>query len=518
MGYYNPFYHLRCWCQKVLPTVYDDSLSYYEFLGKICKKVNDLGDIVNNIINTGSWNAIVAYTRPEFFGAVGDGVADDDKAVQDAIDDANKNHKIVLLSGRYLIGKTLNVPNGVVIIGQYGGELISKQMQENGFVPTTILSVGSENAFINVVFNGNAPAGNSQAIGDRENNNPLVSCIGVSRVLFYGCSFKNYDSNYSDQIPSYNYACLSCRESDNLTIEKCEFNRDKRECTVFYNCHDVVIDSCIFNNGNEVGGNYSDIGMLNGYNFQVLNTHIYHGDNLTTSPINAMADNIVIDNCWIYAKNSNYGIDYGSEIENNGFDELTISNCFIQTSIAASGNASNIKHNHIRIYNNVIDGNDVTTASGQVMLYAFNGERIKVVNNEFRGGNGNNYAIRTEYTDGDIEIVNNIFDGNGIRTGSNTVGLVVNNNVFNGFGFFIGEAPDAIVDFPILNCRFNDDIGKCANAVTYYNIIFIGCYLANTNLYWAVSTVPTPLFTHYDASLSYVAEVGKGTVLPNDDT
>lgn len=31
----------KYWCQKVLPAVYDDSLSYYELLCKVCKYLND---------------------------------------------------------------------------------------------------------------------------------------------------------------------------------------------------------------------------------------------------------------------------------------------------------------------------------------------------------------------------------------------------------------------------------------------------------------------------------------------
>lgn len=36
----------KFWCQKVLPLVYDDSLSYYEVLSKVVKYINDL--IKNN--------------------------------------------------------------------------------------------------------------------------------------------------------------------------------------------------------------------------------------------------------------------------------------------------------------------------------------------------------------------------------------------------------------------------------------------------------------------------------------
>ena len=48
--------HFRFWCYKVLPLVYDDSLSYYEVLCKVVDYINKLieqdrifGDEINNI-------------------------------------------------------------------------------------------------------------------------------------------------------------------------------------------------------------------------------------------------------------------------------------------------------------------------------------------------------------------------------------------------------------------------------------------------------------------------------------
>lgn len=42
--------HFRFWCQKVLPLVYDDSLSYYEVLCKVVDYINNLIDTDNQII------------------------------------------------------------------------------------------------------------------------------------------------------------------------------------------------------------------------------------------------------------------------------------------------------------------------------------------------------------------------------------------------------------------------------------------------------------------------------------
>lgn len=42
---------LRFWCQKVLPLVYDDSLSYYELLCKVVDYINNLIETDNDIIS-----------------------------------------------------------------------------------------------------------------------------------------------------------------------------------------------------------------------------------------------------------------------------------------------------------------------------------------------------------------------------------------------------------------------------------------------------------------------------------
>ncbi len=42
---------LKFWCQKVLPLVYDDSLSYYEVLCKVAQKLNETVEFVNNALN-----------------------------------------------------------------------------------------------------------------------------------------------------------------------------------------------------------------------------------------------------------------------------------------------------------------------------------------------------------------------------------------------------------------------------------------------------------------------------------
>lgn len=46
------FEHVRFWCFKVLPLVYDDSLSYYETLCKVVEKLNEMIDSLGELNDT----------------------------------------------------------------------------------------------------------------------------------------------------------------------------------------------------------------------------------------------------------------------------------------------------------------------------------------------------------------------------------------------------------------------------------------------------------------------------------
>ena len=54
----SPF---RFWCQKILPAVYDDSLSYYEVLCKLVAQLNNIGDTTNQLID--AFNELSNYVN-----------------------------------------------------------------------------------------------------------------------------------------------------------------------------------------------------------------------------------------------------------------------------------------------------------------------------------------------------------------------------------------------------------------------------------------------------------------------
>lgn len=143
----NDLRPFRFWCQKVLPLVYDDSLSYYELLCKVVDYLNKTIENVNSLsenfdelqsaFNTlkkyveeyfenldvqeevnkkldemaknGFFDSIFTkfglfYSTPQMYGAIGDGVHDD----SDAINQCLRSNKFVFIpKGYYKISKNI---------------------------------------------------------------------------------------------------------------------------------------------------------------------------------------------------------------------------------------------------------------------------------------------------------------------------------------------------------------------------------------------------------------------------
>lgn len=58
------------YCQKVLPLVYDDSLSYYECICKLTNKVNELIDTFNDVLQEKMVASVDKYFNQVMIDAV----------------------------------------------------------------------------------------------------------------------------------------------------------------------------------------------------------------------------------------------------------------------------------------------------------------------------------------------------------------------------------------------------------------------------------------------------------------
>jgi hypothetical protein len=192
------FKSFRFWCQKVLPAIYDDSLSYYELLCKVVTYLNDMSSqtetqfnnletlfnelkgFVNNYFDNLSvqdeinkklddmaksgeleqlFFAYSNYLTPEMFGAKGDGVTNDNAAFNKCLVAAStKNLSVICRKTTYLID-TLNITSNIYInfnnctLISTGGNIIniSAGNAENGVIENCIINANN-NIGININY------------------------------------------------------------------------------------------------------------------------------------------------------------------------------------------------------------------------------------------------------------------------------------------------------------------------------------------------------------------------------
>nr|DAO95167.1 MAG TPA: Pectate lyase [Caudoviricetes sp.] len=189
---------LRYWTLKVLPLVYDDSLSYMEVQGKIVKKLNELIEnnnqlpdyirkLIKTYISSGEIDNIIAEILSDYMlsvknppenlkPAVGDGSADDTEAIQGCLDYAKAHHGMCVYfpSGAYLTS-TLTLPENsdVTMFGQ--GRYVTRLVLRGGATEAMLKGSVKSLTLTGLMFDGN---------GDIQVNNvDLIKCDVVNTSI-----------------------------------------------------------------------------------------------------------------------------------------------------------------------------------------------------------------------------------------------------------------------------------------------------------------------------------------------
>lgn len=224
----------RFWCQKVLPLVYDDSLSYYELLCKVVDYVNHLNEDVttlsslvesldldairqdaidaaesvaetkvdeyldsgvveakiDELVESGYFSEIIRelardWLYPEDYGAVGDGITDDAAALSACFTAANTLRIPVRLKKNYFINSTVNVPSYVIIKG----------LAKNEYAPKVICGQNC-----NLAFNCTGIANTIEGFIITNYENVYRNCDGIKLI---GNAQNNVDSTVKDMQIAY---------------------------------------------------------------------------------------------------------------------------------------------------------------------------------------------------------------------------------------------------------------------------------------------------------------------------
>ena len=115
---FNEIRPFRYWCNKVLPVVYDDSLSYYELLCKVVKHLNDIGSNVNSLGEN------VQFVYEEFNKFIKDFEGAVDEVVEESLDRFIREGMVVTsVNGQkgYVVINALPNPNAITFSGAVSG-------------------------------------------------------------------------------------------------------------------------------------------------------------------------------------------------------------------------------------------------------------------------------------------------------------------------------------------------------------------------------------------------------------
>ena len=470
---FKPF---RFWCQKVLPAVYDDSLSYYELLCKVIAYLNDMSSKTEtqfnklenefNILNTSftelkkyvenyfnnldiqneinkkidelilsgqlveMFKSVLGFVMVEWFGGVGDGVTDCTNAFNSAI---NTGLPIILLPNKHYIVKsnlTINEINGNYSIIEFDIDYINSPINENAqaiSIKKSIknITIKSPNGFISVYSTNSVQIEN-------------INCITTRK---------------QKSITANNGSIIQINNSYNVNINNIIFDTS-------YTVNDGTITNIYyFNDGIHINGGCHDIEINNVTgicldDFIALNTVEGIGVN------NKDIYNININSC---NTSKSFGIRFYGFDDNIIFNiyNVSINNCVIDTNANVPA---------VRFLNSVGLGGQSKT---RINCY-----NIDINNSIFTS---NNYTVYFTRCTGNVNFNNCIFNNKFTHTfySENSVG------------------GDSQMNLNIVNCTFNSGnfqplrlLGWTANnenAYSYVNII--NCNFKSTNVFLVTSAL-----------------------------
>lgn len=148
----------RPYCQRILPLVYDDSLSYYETLCKIISVLNEFTsnaeEMIQEILDDMGLGDNVRFRNVlnvKDYGAKGDGITDDRLTIQAALNAAHDagGGIVFVPTGHYIVSKCIIVGDNCFLVG-CGAASVIEVTDLQPFWGTAIGIVGSNAGCMNL--------------------------------------------------------------------------------------------------------------------------------------------------------------------------------------------------------------------------------------------------------------------------------------------------------------------------------------------------------------------------------
>ena len=285
--YFTPTNPLCVWVQRILPLVYDDSLSYYEVLAKVVEKINILINNNNNIpayvkqvfnefIESGQLEILVKqildrqdivvnvkYPPENVVAAVGDGATNDTAAFKSCIAYAIKNGiPVYIPAGTYMVD-AITINGNVQIFGTPKTDLYLNVKPEAGAMFTI---EGGNVGFFNLTAYGQhskQPNDTTFLYVNEQTANVEVRNVTVTQFKrgFELIGTKSFKADSCIFVNNGMNAITTSSNAYKVTIDNCHFEGlTERNATTYIisNSNGLRFMNAEFLAGASVGINYVD--------------------------------------------------------------------------------------------------------------------------------------------------------------------------------------------------------------------------------------------------------------------
>lgn len=285
--YFTPTNPLCVWVQRILPLVYDDSLSYYEVLAKVVEKINILINNNNNIpayvkqvfnefIESGQLEILVKqiidrqdivvnvkYPPENVVAAVGDGATNDTAAFNSCIAYAIKNGIPVYIPAGTYMADAITINGNVQIFGTPKTDLYLNVKPEAGAMFTI---EGGNVGFFNLTAYGQhakQPSDTTFLYVNEQTANVEVRNVTVTQFKrgFELIGTKSFKADSCIFVNNGMNAITTSSNAYKVTIDNCHFEglTERNASTyIISNSNGLRLMNAEFLAGASVGINYVD--------------------------------------------------------------------------------------------------------------------------------------------------------------------------------------------------------------------------------------------------------------------
>jgi hypothetical protein len=187
------------------------------------------------------------------YGAVGNGVANDTAAIQQAI---NENANIYIPTGNYLVDTLVLKTNTNILGDGMGKSILTRRYVDSSINPFDCLMLATSNSeqtkVSNIKINSLTFYGQSDVYNFSEFVH-LLYLVGTDNVTVTNCEFKAFrgDGICLGGVSLYNSTYFNPRHNSNVTISNCVFNgvnKENRNGISIIDCTGLLVENCEFKN------------------------------------------------------------------------------------------------------------------------------------------------------------------------------------------------------------------------------------------------------------------------------